>query len=116
MVTLPDSQTVQTTDNGNSVTVIDQVNRKTQRLSDGLGRLVTVNEQDVSSGSLNQTTSYTSDYLDNLTEVNQGNQLRAFKYDSISRLVYERIRSKTRPSMTAQEYSGLRSTPTRRSM
>ena len=43
---LPDNQTVQTSYKHNSVTAIDQVNRKIQRQSDGLGRLVTVNEQD----------------------------------------------------------------------
>src|SRR4029078_3604522 len=54
VVTLPDGQTVQTSYNGNAVTVTDQVNRKTQRIADGLGRLVTVNEQDVTTGLLNQ--------------------------------------------------------------
>ncbi len=35
-ITLPDSQTVQTTYDGNIVTAIDQVNRKIQRITDGL--------------------------------------------------------------------------------
>ena len=65
-VTLPDTQTVQTTYSGNAVTMIDQVNRKIQRLTDGLGRLVTVNEQDVSNGQLTQATNYSYDYLDKL--------------------------------------------------
>ncbi len=90
LVTLPDGQTIQTSYNGNTVTVTDQVNRKMQRITDGLGRLVTVNEQD-SSGNLTQATSSTYDYLDNLTQVNQGNQTRSSKYDSMSRLLYERI-------------------------
>jgi len=68
-----------------------QVNRKIQRITDGLGRLVTVNEQDASTGQLTQGTNYSYDYLDNLTQVDQGGQLRAFKYDSIGRLLFERI-------------------------
>src|SRR5207253_10645391 len=63
-------------------------------LMDGLGRLVTVNEQD-SSGNLTQATSYTYDYLNNLTQVNQGNQLRSYKYDALSRLLYEKIPEQT---------------------
>src|SRR5262249_30414778 len=90
-VTLPDSQTIQTSYSGNTVTVRDQVNRKIQRITDGLGRLATVNEQDVSSGSLNQSMNYTYDYLNKLTQVNQGGQLRKFKYDAIGRLTYENI-------------------------
>jgi RHS repeat-associated protein len=91
VTTLPDTQTTQTSYNGPTVTLIDQVNRKTQRVNDGLGRLVTVNEQDVSTGSLNQATNYSYDYLNNLTQVDQGGQLRKFKYDSLGRLLYEKI-------------------------
>ena len=90
VVTLPDSQTIQTDYDGSAITVTDQVNRKIQRVTDGLGRLVTVNEQD-SSGSLSQATSYSYDALDDLTQVNQGGQYRTFKYDSIGRLLYEKI-------------------------
>ncbi|MEK6299507.1 MAG: RHS repeat-associated core domain-containing protein [Acidobacteriota bacterium] len=93
-VTLPDSQTVTTGYNGPTVTVTDQVNRKTQRQFDGLGRLVTVNEQD-SSGNLTQATNYTYDYLNALTQVDQGGQLRKYKYDSLSRLLYEKIPEQT---------------------
>jgi RHS repeat-associated protein len=89
-MTLPDGQKLTNSYNGNSVTVTDQVNRKIQRQTDGLGRLVTVNEQD-STGSLTQGTSYTYDLLNNLTQVDQGGQLRSFKYDALSRMVYERI-------------------------
>jgi RHS repeat-associated protein len=93
-VTLPDNQAVQTTYSSNSVIVTDQVNRKMQRLTDGLGRLVTVYEQDAS-GNLTQATNYSYDILDNLTQVNQGGQLRAFKYDAMGRLVYEKIPEQT---------------------
>jgi RHS repeat-associated protein len=88
--TLPDNNTVQETYNGSIVTTTDQVNRKIQRQTDGLGRLVTVNEQDAT-GALTQSTTHSYDYLDGLTLVNQGNQTRSFKYDALKRLLYERI-------------------------
>jgi RHS repeat-associated protein len=90
-VTLPDSQITQYSYNGNTVTVTDQVNRKTQKIIDGLGRVATVNEQDVSTGSLTQATDYSYDYLNNITQVNRGSQLRSFKYDAIGRLTYENV-------------------------
>jgi RHS repeat-associated protein len=100
-VTLPDTQTVTTAYSGNSVTVTDQVNRQTQRLTDGLGRLITVNEQD-SSGSLTQATNYTYDVLNNLTQVNQGNQLRSYRYDAMSRLTGEKIPEQGDPTQASQ--------------
>ncbi|HXU36726.1 MAG TPA: hypothetical protein VN937_10210 [Blastocatellia bacterium] len=101
LVTLPDNQTTQTIHNGNSVTMIDQVNRKTQRLSDGLGQLSTVNEQD-SSGFLTQGTNYFYDALGNLAQVNQGNQLRTYKYDALSRVTNEKIPEQGDPTQTNQ--------------
>jgi YD repeat-containing protein len=60
LVTLPGGNTVQTTYTSSSiVTVTDQVNRKIKRESDGLGRLIKVTEQDVSTGALTQETTYT---------------------------------------------------------
>ena len=85
-VTLPDNQTVQTSYNGSIVTVTDQVNRQRQSASDGLGRVLSVSEQDPATGSLSLVTNYTYDVLDNLTQVNQGNQLRIFVYDALSRV------------------------------
>jgi uncharacterized protein RhaS with RHS repeats len=53
LVTLPGGNTVQTTyTNSSIVTVTDQVNRKIKRENDGLGRLIKVTEQDVSTGAL----------------------------------------------------------------
>ncbi|MEW6130395.1 MAG: RHS repeat-associated core domain-containing protein [Acidobacteriota bacterium] len=94
-VSLPGGNTVQTSYSGATVTVTDQVNRQMKRELDGLGRLIKVTEQDVSSGSLNQETSYSYDLLDNLKEVNQGSQYRKFKYDSLSRMLYEKIPEQT---------------------
>jgi lysozyme len=93
-VTLPDGDEITYTYDGNKETVTDQVNRKTKRESDGLGRLVKVTEQDVT-GALTQETTYSYDLLDNLTEVNQGGQLRKYKYDALGRLLYEKIPEQT---------------------
>jgi RHS repeat-associated protein len=100
-VTLPDGQTTQSSYSGNSVIVTDQVNRKTQQLMDGLDQLVRVNEQD-SSGNLTQATNYTYDALGNLTEVNQGGQIRKNKYDDLSRLIAEKIPEQGDPSQPNQ--------------
>jgi RHS repeat-associated protein len=91
VVTLPDNQTVQTAYSGNTVTVTDQVNRKMKREADGLGRLVKVYEQTSAGGTPSQETSYTYDLIDRLVEVNQGSQLRKYKYDSMGRLLFEKI-------------------------
>jgi RHS repeat-associated protein len=94
VTTLPDGNTVQNTYSGNVFTITDQVNRKSQRQMDGLGRLVTVNEQD-SAGQLTQATSYTYNLLNKLTQVNQGGQFRNYKFDAIGRLLYEQIPEQT---------------------
>jgi RHS repeat-associated protein len=101
LTTLPDNQTLQSIYNGNSVTEIDQVNRKMQGLTDGLGRVVTVNEQD-GSGNLTQATNHTYDVLGNLTQVNQGNQLRSYKYDALSRRTGEKIPEQGDPTQSNQ--------------
>jgi RHS repeat-associated protein len=101
VVTLPDNQTTQTSYNGNSVTETDQVNRKLQRLTDGFGRLTTVNEQD-SSGNLTQATNYSYDLLGNMTQVNQGNQLRTYRYDALSRRTGEKIPEQGDPTQANQ--------------
>ncbi|MBI3650389.1 MAG: RHS repeat protein, partial [Acidobacteria bacterium] len=95
LVTLPDNNTVQASYSGATVTMTDQVNRKMKRESDGLGRLIKVTEPDSSTGNLTQETSYTYDLMDNLTEVNQGSQYRKFKYDSLGRMLFEKIPEQT---------------------
>ncbi|HWX39559.1 MAG TPA: RHS repeat-associated core domain-containing protein [Blastocatellia bacterium] len=90
VVTLPDGNTVQTSYSGATLTETDQVGRKMQYQRDGLGRMTTATEQD-SSGNLTQSTSYAYDLLNNLTQVNQGGQTRAFKYDALSRKLYDRM-------------------------
>jgi hypothetical protein len=89
-VTFLDCNFLLTRSHRSRITVTDQVNRKIQQISDGLGRLVTVNEQDAT-GALTQATTYSYNYLDKLTQVNQGGPLRSYKYDAMGRLLYERI-------------------------
>ncbi|HEV8482244.1 MAG TPA: RHS repeat-associated core domain-containing protein [Blastocatellia bacterium] len=86
--TFPDGNTVQQSYSGPAITITDQVNRQIKRQVDSLGRLITTTEQDPS-GSLIQNTDYTYDLLNNLTQVNQGGQLRTFQYDAASRLKNE---------------------------
>jgi RHS repeat-associated protein len=85
-VTLPDGNNVTTSYSGAVVTVTDQVGRKRQSQVDGLGRLITVTEQNPSTGLLTLATNYAYDALDNLTSVDQGGQTRSFSYDSLSRM------------------------------
>jgi RHS repeat-associated protein len=94
-VTLPDEQSIQTeyrgatATSGVTVTVTDTVGRKRKRVVDGLGRLVKVIEQNPANGNLEWETNYSYDALDNLTQTNQGGQLRTFTYDAKSRLISE---------------------------
>jgi RHS repeat-associated protein len=93
--TLADNQTIQATYSGatatSGATVIntDTVGRKRKNEVDGLGRLVKVTEQNPANGNLEWETSYSYDALDNLTQVNQGGQLRSFTYDAKGRLTSE---------------------------
>ena len=97
-VTTPDNASVKTTYLGNQVTVEDQAGRKRSSITDGLGRLIQVNEAPNDSA-YNYQTNYTYDTLGNLIRVRQGGfptggspdptvQFRRFYYDSLSRLVY----------------------------
>lgn len=86
--------TVTTAYNANLTTVTDQTSRVRRSVTDGLGRLVRVDEPDKDSGNLDdgngnpvQPTSYAYDVLGNLLTVTQGSQTpRSFSYDSLSRL------------------------------
>jgi RHS repeat-associated protein len=90
IITLPDNQTVQTAYSGSTITSTDPVGRRNRQQNDGLGRLIKVTEEDAT-GALTQDTNYSYNLLDKLTQVNQGNQIRSFKYDALGRLLYERI-------------------------
>jgi RHS repeat-associated protein len=92
ITTLPDGNSISNTYSGSSMTLTDQVSRKTERIVDGLGRLVTVKEQTSSaSAPPDQATNYSYDLLDNLIQVDQGGQMRSSKYDALGRLLFERI-------------------------
>ena len=83
--------TVATAYDANATTVTDQAGKVRRSLTDGLGRLIRVDEPDANGalGSLtspNQPTSYSYDALDNLTTVVQGAQTRTFVYSSLKRL------------------------------
>ncbi|MDR3562922.1 MAG: hypothetical protein P4N59_16015, partial [Negativicutes bacterium] len=68
---------------GNTTTVTDEAGKVKQTQADGLGRLVTVCEnQDC----VNYQTTYTYDCLGNLLTVSQQGTNRTFTYDSLSRL------------------------------
>ena len=76
---------------GNATTVTDQAGKARRSVTDGLGRLIRVDEPDEGGnlGSISapvQPTSYSYSALDNVTQVNQGGQIRQFIYDSLSRL------------------------------
>jgi RHS repeat-associated protein len=94
-VELPDHQFIRTDYNGGTATggatviATDTVGRKRKSEVDGLGRLVKVTEQNPANGNLEWETSYSYDALDNLTQVNQGGQLRTFAYDAKGRLISE---------------------------
>jgi RHS repeat-associated protein len=104
--TLPDNQYVQTTyigataTSGAGVITTDTVGRTRKRVVDWFGRLVKVIEQNPANGNLEWETSYSYDTLDNLTQINQGGQLRTFIYDAKSRLT-----SKTTPEGRTTSFS-----------
>jgi RHS repeat-associated protein len=92
-VTTSDGAVVMTSYLSNSTTVTDQAARQRRSITDGLGRLIRVDEPDPATGSLGtvasptQPTSYLYDVLDDLTTVTQGTQpSRSFVYDSLKRL------------------------------
>jgi RHS repeat-associated protein len=91
LTTLPDTvNTIQYAYSGTTRTITDQVNRQVKQEQDGLGQIVKVTEKDAN-GQLTQETNYTYDVLGDLTQVNQGGQTRTSKYDSLGRLLFERI-------------------------
>ncbi len=85
---------------GTVTTSTDAASRQKRQISDALGRLIFLDEPDMSgslgtTGTPTQRTAYEYDPLDNLTKITQGpqagpNQVRQFKYDSLSRLTHEK--------------------------
>lgn len=95
VTTTADNAVVLTTYVGNAVTVLDQAVNKRRSVTDGLGRLIRVDEPDENNnldvnGVPILSTNYAYDALGNLIQVTQGSQQRFFKYDSLSRLIRAR--------------------------
>jgi RHS repeat-associated protein len=88
-------------------TVTDQVNRKRQSQVDGLGRLISVTEQDPATGALSLVTNYGYDTLGNLTSVNQGGQTRSFSYDSLGRMTSQSTPEGGAMSFTYTDFSAV---------
>ncbi len=70
---------------GVPVLSVDEAGKKRQAWRDGFGRTIEVDEPDAG-GTLNISTCYKYDLLDNLKEVNQGTQTRTYTYDGLSRI------------------------------
>lgn len=92
-------------------TVTDQAGKQRRQKTDELGHVVRLDEPD-DNGNLgstdtpNQSTAYEYDTLDNLIHIAQGSQHRYFKYDSLSRLTYERQVEQDAPYTTTDPVAG----------
>jgi RHS repeat-associated protein len=97
----PDGSQVLTTSSGICSTVTDEAGKIRKSCSDALGRLTQVFEDP---NGVNYETDYGYDALNNLTQVTQGSETRAFSYDSLSRLL-----SAANPESGTTNYSYLNS-------
>jgi RHS repeat-associated protein len=71
----------------NTGTVTDSTGKQRKAMVDGLGRLLSVYEPDITNNnSLTQQTSYSYNVLDELLGVSQGVQTRTYGYDNLGRL------------------------------
>ncbi|HEY6806224.1 MAG TPA: hypothetical protein VI306_21780, partial [Pyrinomonadaceae bacterium] len=96
---------------GNVVTTTDEAGKVRRQVRDAMGRVIRIDEPTTSGlgtvSSPNQSTSYDYDLLNNLVKVTQGSQTRYFKYDSLSRLTYERQpEHKTTPYTQSDSLTG----------
>jgi RHS repeat-associated protein len=111
-ITLPGNAGVATNlYNGKTSTVTDQAGRQRRQTVDGLGRIVQLDEPNVSGslgaiGAATQPTNYQYDALGNLLKITQGTQRRYFKYDSLSRLIYDRQPEKGAPYTATDAATG----------
>jgi RHS repeat-associated protein len=86
-VIAPDNSTTTYLYSTNSTTVTDPAGKARKSVSDGLGRLTSLYEPDVTNGnSLTLLTSYTYSVLNGLATVTQGAQTRTYVHDDIGRL------------------------------
>ncbi|MGH9764813.1 MAG: RHS repeat domain-containing protein, partial [Blastocatellia bacterium] len=91
LITLPNNNTVSYNFSGSTVTVTDQVGRKKQTQNDGLGRLLTVTEEDPVTAQMTLITNYAYDLLDDPIQIVQRGQTRAFRYDALGEMLYQRM-------------------------
>jgi len=89
-----DSSVATVSYSGATTTLTDEAGVRAAQTTDGLGRLIQVQELGTASSPMNLTTHYSYDILGNMTQVNQiGNgstdipRVRNFTYDSLSRLI-----------------------------
>ncbi len=87
---------VASTELGNTIRVQDQWGRERWGRADWKGQMVEVVEPDPSSSGSVQTgigykTTYQYDLLNNLSQTQQGDQIRNFKYDGLSRMVAQKL-------------------------
>ncbi|MGI8542987.1 MAG: hypothetical protein ACR2MD_05845, partial [Aridibacter sp.] len=122
-VTAPDGSTSKTfynettspssaaSNTGNTVRSQDAWGRERWARTDAFGRLTEVVEPDANgTGGVyaagNMQTGYTYDELDQLTQVNQGVQVRKFKYDSLGRMTRQKLAEQTATINDAGSYVG----------
>lgn len=79
-------------EDANTTTTTDESDKKRRIVTDGLGRMIRVDEPNGSNNlgnitSPNQATNYVYDTLGNLTDIVQGGQARTFTYSTLSRLL-----------------------------
>lgn len=92
-------------------TAIDQSGKRRRQKTDALGHVVRLDEPDANgdlgaTGAPNQSTTYEYDALSNLIHITQGSQQRYFKFDSLSRLTYERQVEQDAPHTTPDSVAG----------
>jgi RHS repeat-associated protein len=108
--TNPTTTQASMTYDGVYTTITDAANKVRRQKVDELGRVVRLDEPTTSGlGSVtspNQANSYEYDALDNLIHVTQGAQERFFKYDSLSRLTYDRQVEQAAPWTTSDYVAG----------
>ncbi|HSB10627.1 MAG TPA: hypothetical protein VLM38_14150 [Blastocatellia bacterium] len=96
---------------GQTTRVVDAWGRERWARLDADGRLVEVVEPNPAGGGSvfatgSLVTTYLYDTLGNLTQVNQGNQQRRFKYDSLSRLTQQKLAEESATLNDSGQYVG----------
>lgn len=95
-VTLADNNTRLTNYADTVTTFTDEAGKQGRRTVNALGRIIQVDEPN-SAGTLNQTTTFMYDALDDVISIAQGEQHRYFKYDSLKRLLFDRHAEQNAP-------------------